>query len=182
MTDLLTTLAALSDETRRALAHALVLEIEHRSEPARTGRERDDVPSDPIRTDFAAVGAGSKPARSPTTDAETDMLRPRPYTHAGEAAGSPRLSYSAPLSDAHRTSSAAVGAGSKPARSPTTDVETGGLRTRPYPRAITPAGSPTQAALTAVQPTPTDPAASLRDISDYFRQDSRRYDPGFTRY
>lgn len=34
----------------------------------------------------------------------------------------------------------------------------------------------------ASSPMAADPMRQMREISDFFRQDSRRYDPGFTRY
>lgn len=170
-------LSALSEETRRMLAHKLVLALEGRGsarpffgeilaeEGAREwNAEKSEMPEEQRggltemgetkagRRAMEAAASGGKPTVEWETSADVERSAPGGVPMPGTGV---RTVYGA---DGHSVT----------------------LR-----RTVLPALDPRAEALppeTREQALSEDPLRRMREISDFFRQDSRRYDPGFTRY
>lgn len=160
-------LQALSDDARRALAHALVLTLDGRRSGNRTVSAEDAgeraMPAPdvgPAEAAFAAARAREGQAKA--ADGRAGRIS------GGEAAGSAETA--GPAEDSGQTAVQKLyGDGGR--------VVT--LR-REVPTAV---GGTEEGADTSSGAAPAeDRVQRLRELSEYFRQDSRRYDPGFTRY
>lgn len=178
MSDLKAALAALSGEARQELAHQLLLALEGRDAPA--SRTVETVPEDVRGTSSGRAGeierntedlsspAQAKPqsARTRWAEAHRGGVQTRPYEERPTSVGSTAHGKEATPSRSHIT--AVYGPGGKTVTL-RRDVEASAAQTP-------------ETAAQAAAAAPLDTHRQLRDISEYFRQDSRRYDPGFTRY
>lgn len=171
-------LSALSEEMRRTLAHELVLTLEGRSAARRV---------------FSYTAAEKETAGEWNADtSEMPEEQRGGLTETGKTKEGRRAMETAALggrSTVEREALAAV------ERSVPGDVPMSSMGVRTVygadghsvtlRRTVLPALDPRAEALppeTREQALSEDPLRHMREISDFFRQDSRRYDPGFTRY
>lgn len=165
MSGLSSTVAALDEAARQRLAHSLVLALEGRSGPKAapdTPPAANPVPETLEKTDARAAERAAREAPPETADGR--KVRPGggdlPVSAGQTAAAEP---------SAQSRVTAEYG---PEGRLRVLRRDMTAERSEPEPRP----GEASEA------PQVFDPMGRMREISEFFRQDSRRYDPGFTRY
>ena len=165
MTELQSALQSLSGEAKRQLAHSLLLALEGRTE-ARPAR--DTAPElSPISRQTAGAEISAPETGMGSPDSARTVLRKKeaPWLHGA----APDL-----RTEEHPAPGASAGASA-----PSTEGDS--LRPSSTPFAVL-RREPTSFDSLPPESTEPDPVGQIRRLSDYLRQDSRRYDPGFTRY
>lgn len=175
MRDVSAALAALSETARLALAHALVLALEGKTaetaEPREIGKDLRRASPALVQGGEAVPAAetdGAASGKSPALPVETALLRRRA---AGEP-GSRLYGGAAP---------SAVEIAPKPGPGVTVTYGSEGkaVTLRREPGGVSPEATEQTPGIARA---PVEEGEKMREISRYFCRDSRRYDPGFTRY
>ncbi len=165
MTELQSALQALSGDAKRQLAHSLLLALEGRTGD-RPALDADPVSSPKFRQTVGA--ADESPGKS--------MGSPDPARTIRAKGETPGIDGAAPDVRTRERPAPGVYAGTS---APSTEGDS--LRQSSAPFAVLRRDPPGFDSL-PTESTEPDPVRQIRRLSDYLRQDSRRYDPGFTRY
>ncbi len=177
MSGLTDALAALSGETRRVLAHALVLALEGRGTFRSGGSDGSAEESRPAAGLMASGGTAEKSE----VPGETDVPGKTGRAGKSTAEAVKRRLEGEPVPLMERLISPGGGASNRSVRT-VYGADGNSVTLRREVPLSAPAAVEDALPGAASSPMAADPMRQMREISDFFRQDSRRYDPGFTRY